>query len=309
MSEDKTWPLPTFATRETFMGTANQSTDAPITIAGVPLDIGTTNRAGARDGPSAIRRASRMVGGHHPDLWQNPHELDFADVGNFGLLMGNLHESLEMIEEQASRFDHLISMGGDHLVSLPLLRAATKKHGPLGLVHFDAHVDTWAENYQAPITHGSNFRIAINEGLIHPKRMVQVGIRCRIDPDTWRWTVEQGVTIITAEEVHTSQPERIAQRIRSVVGTQRTYLTFDIDSLDPSSAPGTGTPEVGGLHTWQARAILTRLTGINFVGMDLVEVAPAYDVAEITALAGAAMINFYMALLVERGVGIVCHSG
>jgi agmatinase len=291
-------PLPTFAAPETFFATTN-SGRAEISIAGVPLDIATTNRAGARDGPAAVRRASRMAGGTYPDLWPDLYGLDFADVGNFGVLMGKLDESLTLIEQQALEHDHLIAVGGDHLVTLPLLRAAVKKHGgPLGLVHFDAHVDTWAENYNVPVTHGTNFRIAITEGLIDPKRMVQIGIRCRVEPEVWRWTIEQGVTIITAEEVHLGNPVDVAARVRDVVGVEeKTYLTFDIDCLDPSCAPGTGTPETGGLLAWQARSILTRLGGINFIGMDMVEVAPAYDIGEITALNGASVIAFYMGLL------------
>jgi agmatinase len=290
-------PLPTFAARETFFTTA-KTARASISIAGVPLDIATTNRAGARDGPAAVRRASRMTGGTYPDLWPDLYALDFADVGNFSVLMGKLDESLDLIEQQALEHDHLIAVGGDHLVTLPLLRAAAKKHGgPLGLVHFDAHVDTWAENYKVAVTHGTNFRIAIMEGLVDPKRMVQIGIRCRLEPDVWQWTLDQGVTIITAENVHMGDPVAIAARVRDVVGKGKTYLTFDIDCLDPSCAPGTGTPETGGLLAWQARAILTRLGGIKFIGMDMVEVAPAYDVGEITALNGASIIAFYMGLL------------
>lgn len=294
-------PLPTFAARETFF-TTEKSGNAAISIAGVPLDIATTNRAGARDGPAAVRRASRMVGGTYPDLWPDLYDLDFADVGNFGVLMGKLDESLALIEEQALEYDHLIAVGGDHLVTLPLLRAAAKKHGgPLGLVHFDAHVDTWDENYTVPVTHGTNFRIAINEGLIDPNRMIQIGIRCRVEPEVWQWTLDQGVTIITAEDVHMSSPADITARIREVVGEEeKTYLTFEIDCLDPSCAPGTGTPEIGGLLAWQARAILTRLGGVNFIGMDMVEVAPAYDVGEVTALNGASMMAFYMGLLSAR---------
>ncbi len=290
--------LPTFAARETFFCTA-KTENADISIAGVPMDIAVTNRAGSRDGPAAVRRASRMAGGTYPDLWPDLYSLDFADVGNFNVLIGQLDETLDMIEAQAMQHKHLISVGGDHLVTLPLLRAAVKKYGgPLGMVHFDAHVDTWEENYTARVTHGTNFRIAINEGLIDPKRMIQIGIRCRVEPEVWQWTVDQGVTIVSAEEVHLSTPAAIAKRIFDVVGTEEnTYLTFDIDCLDPSCAPGTGTPEIGGLHSWQARAIMTRLTGIRFIGMDLVEVAPAYDVGEITSLSGASMIAFYMGLL------------
>ncbi len=296
--------MPTFATQGTFLGTDNRDAGAAIAVAGIPFDIATTNRAGTREGPTAIRRASRMTGGSYPDLWADVYDLDFADVGNFALLMGDLQKSLRMIEEQAAGYDHLITLGGDHLVSLPLLRAAHAKHGPLGMVHFDAHVDTWAENFGAPVTHGTNFRIAINEGLVDPERLVQIGIRCRVQPEVWQWTVDQGVTIITAEEVHLSTPAAIAERVKQVVGGGKTYLTFDIDGLDPSVAPGTGTPEIGGLLTWQARGIMTRLQGIDFIGMDMVEVAPAYDIAEITALAGASLVCIYMALLVERGIGL-----
>ena len=296
-------PLPTFAARETFFGTNNTTVGAAISLAGVPLDIATTNRAGARDGPAAIRRASRMCGGAYPDNWADMYDLDFADVGNFGVLMGELHQSLKMIEEQAAEHEHLIAFGGDHLITLPLLRAAAAKHGPLGMVHFDAHVDTWKENYLAPVTHGTNFYIAINEGLIDPKRVIQIGIRCRVDRETWDWTVGKGVTIITAEDVHMSTPEAVATRIKQVVGDGKTYMTFDIDGLDPSCAPGTGTPETGGLFAWQARAIITRLHGIDFIGMDVVEVAPAYDVGEITALNGASMAAFYMSLLAARKEG------
>ena len=293
-------PLPTFAARETFFATGNVGPGAAVSLAGIPFDIGTTNRAGARDGPAAIRRASRMCGGAYPDNWADLYDLDFADVGNFGLLMGDLHESLKMIEEQAGEHEHLIAFGGDHLISLPLLRAAAKKHGPLGMVHFDAHVDTWEENYQAPVTHGTMFRIAINEGIIDPKRIIQIGIRCRVEREVWDWTIDQGVTIITAEDVHMSTPEAVANRCKEVVGGGKTYMTFDIDGLDPSCAPGTGTPETGGLFAWQARAIITRLHGVDFIGMDVVEVAPAYDVGEITALNGASMAAFYMGLLAAK---------
>ena len=298
MSPSPERPLPAFGARETFFAT-DKTGGAKVSIAGVPLDIATTNRAGARDGPAAVRRASRMAGGTYPDLWPDLYSLDFADVGNFGVMMGMLDESLDLIEQQALEHEHLIAVGGDHLVTLPLLRAAAKKHGaPLGLVHFDAHVDTWAENYGVPVTHGTNFRIAINEGLVDPERMIQIGIRCRVEPEVWQWTLDQGVTIITAEEVHMGNPADIAARIHKVVGNEaKTYLTFDIDCLDPSCAPGTGTPEMGGLLAWQARAILTRLVGINFIGMDVVEVAPAYDVGEITALNGASVMAFYMGLL------------
>ncbi len=291
---------PTFAQRETMFGTENRAPDAAYCLAGIPYDIGTTNRAGTREGPAAVRLASRMVGGSYPDLPDDLNQLDFADIGNFGLVLGDIPQSLALIEQQAGQFDHLISIGGDHTISLPLLRAAAKKHGPLGLVHFDAHVDTWPENYGQVFSHGSNFYHAINEGIVDPQRMIQIGIRCRVAPAVWQWTLDQGVTIISAEDVHMSSPAAIVDRINTVVGAGKTYLTFDIDGLDPAFAPGTGTPEIGGLHTWQARAIMTRLADIDFVGMDLVEVMPSQDIGEITALAGATMIAFYLGLQRRR---------
>jgi len=302
MTDDRNaLPVPTFALRETFFGTDNTGDGHAISIAGVPFDIATTNRSGAREGPAAVRRASRMAGGTYPDLWANSFDLDIADVGNLPIALDSIENSLKSIEAAAAEYEHLVTIGGDHLITLPLLRALAKKHGPLGLVHFDAHVDTWSENFNAPVTHGTNFYIAINEGIVDPKRMVQIGIRSDVEPEVWQWTLDQGVTIITAEDVHLSTPEAVANRVKDVVGDGKTYLTFDIDGLDPSCAPGTGTPVIGGLHTWQARGIITRLKGIDFRGMDLVEVAPAYDAgSETTAVAGASIIAFYLGLIAEK---------
>jgi arginase family enzyme len=154
-------------------------------------------------------------------------------------------------------------------------------------VHFDAHVDTWPDNFGQPLAHGSVFYRAIEEGVVDPHRMIQVGIRSPLPREVYDWTLARGVTIVTAQEVHEIGPAAVAARIRQVVGDARTYLSFDIDALDPAFAPGTGTPEIGGLASWQAQAILRRLKGLRFIGMDVVEVAPAYDVAEITALAAA----------------------
>jgi agmatinase len=170
-------------------------------------------------------------------------------------------------------------------------------------VHFDAHVDTWPDNFGQTFAHGSVFYHALREGLVEPRRMVQIGIRSPVDRDVYEWTLGQGVTILPADEVHELGPAAVAERIRGLVGTQATYLSFDIDVLDPAFAPGTGTPEIGGLASWQAQAIMRRLGGLHFVGMDVVEVAPAYDVAEITALAAATMVWEYLALQAEPRQG------
>jgi agmatinase len=170
----------------------------------------------------------------------------------------------------------------------------------LALVHFDAHVDTWPDSFGQRFGHGSPFYHAIEEGLIDPKRTVQIGIRSPMDKSVHEWTLGKGVTILFAEAVHESGPAPIAARVREIVGDAPAYLSFDVDALDPAFAPGTGTPEIGGLFTWQAQAILRRLAGLSFRGMDVVEVSPPYDVAEITALAAATFAWEYLALLAPR---------
>ena len=291
--------VPTFAIRPSFLGLERASADAAICIAGVPFDLGTSNRPGARFGPAAIRQASRMlVDGDHPASWADVEALDIADVGDFGIVHGDIQGTLTSIEAQAAKLSHLVALGGDHTITIALLRALSRRKGPpLGLVHFDGHVDSWPESFGLVWGHGSPFYHAIEEGLVDPHRMIQIGIRSPLHRAIFDWTIGKGVTIVTAEEVHESGPKAVAQRIRSVLGDGPAYLSFDVGALDPAFAPGTGTPEVGGLATWQARAILRRLAGIGFAGMDVVEVSPPYDVAEITALAAATIAWDYIALL------------
>jgi agmatinase len=290
--------VPTFATRPTFLGIERVNADAAICIAGVPFDLGTSNRPGARFGPAAIRQASRMlVDGDHPASWAEVERLDIADIGDFRIAHGDIPGTLATLEEQAARIGHLVALGGDHTITLALLRALTHRKGPLALVHFDGHVDTWPESFGLAWGHGSPFYHAIEEELVDPHRMIQIGIRSPLHREIFDWTMGKGVTIVSAEDVHETGPAAVAKRIREVVGTGGVYLSFDIDALDPAFAPGTGTPEIGGLATWQARAILRRLSGLSFAGMDVVEVSPPYDVAEITALAAATMAWDYIALL------------
>ena len=290
---------PTFATPASFLGVSRHGRGAAYTVAGIPLDIGTTNRSGARDGPQAIRRASRMlVDGAHPEFWVEPANADLADIGDFALALGDIGESLRLIEQQAMGLAHLIALGGEHGITLPLLRALHRRLGrPLALVHFDAHVDTWPTNFGQRYAHGSVFYHAIEEGLLDPRRMIQIGIRSPVERDVWDWTIGRGVTVLTAQAVHAAGAEAVARQIRETVGDAPAYLSFDVDALDPAFAPGTGTPEIGGLASWQAQAILRRLRGVRFCGMDVVEVAPAYDVAEITALAAATIAWEYLSLL------------
>ncbi len=287
---------PTYAIPPGFMGIARREAEGAVAIAGIPLDLGVTNRAGARDGPRAIRAASRMlVDGAHPGSWVDPATLPLADVGEFSLALGDLAGSLALIERQAADFGHLVALGGEHGITLPLLRALSRRlGGPVGLLHLDAHLDTWPDNFGQAYAHGSVFWHAIREGLVDPRRMVSLGIRSPVQREVWDWTLGQGVNVITAIELHEAGAGAVAARIREVLGASPAYLSVDVDVLDPAFAPGTGTPEAGGLATWQAQAVLRRLGGIDFRGMDVVEVAPAYDVAEITALAAATMVWEYL---------------
>jgi agmatinase len=288
----------TYAIQPTFLGTSNRDQASPICIAGIPLDLGTTNRSGARFGPAAIRQASRMlVDGEHPQHWVDATKLPLADIGDFAIALGDLVASIALIEEQAYKIEHLIALGGDHSITLPLLRALAKRRGPPALVHLDAHVDTWSNNFGQTYGHGSFLYHVIEEGIVDPRQMVQIGIRSPVPREVHDWTQARGVVTITAQDVHETASAAVAGRICEIVGDAPVYLSIDIDVLDPAFAPGTGTPEIGGLASWQVQAILRQLKGLRFVGMDLVEVAPAYDVAEITALAGATMAWEYICLL------------
>ncbi len=293
---------PTFALPQSFLGLENRSPGAKFCIAGVPLDLGTTNRAGARFGPAGIRAASVMLrDGAHPGSRLDPASLDIADIGNFEIALGDIAASYAKIEAQALKIGHLLALGGDHGATLPLLRALRKRLGkPVALTHFDAHIDTWPTSFGQVLGHGSVFYRAIEEGLVDPAKMIQIGIRSPVDPEIWDWTIGKGVTILDAQTVHTRGPAFVAAEIRRVLGDAPAYLSFDIDALDPAFAPGTGTPEIGGLATWQVQAILRALGGIDWIGMDVMEVAPAYDHAEITSLAAATIVWEYLAFVATR---------
>src|SRR5215470_788245 len=288
----------TFAVPPTFLGIDRNDRRAPLCVAGIPYDLGTSNRPGARFGPSGIRQASRMlVDGDHPLFRVNPASMPVADIGDFTIALGEIAKSLAEIERQADEIAHLVALGGDHGTTLPLLRALAKRRGAPAVIHFDAHVDTWPENFGQAYAHGSVFYHAILEGLIQPRRMVQIGVRSPVERDVHDWTRDQGVVMITAQDVHELGPVAVAARIHEVIGDAAVYLSFDIDVLDPAFAPGTGTPEIGGLASWQVQAIIRRLQNLQFIGMDMVEVCPPYDVAEITSLAAATVVWEYLCLL------------
>lgn len=269
--------------------------DADIVVSGVPFDLAVTNRPGTRFGPRAVREASSNLawdGGFWPwtdDPFETLKVIDYGDCAfDFGDPTG-FPDALEahartILDAGAS----MLTFGGDHFITYPLLKAHAAKHGPLALVQFDAHSDTWRED-EKRIDHGTMFFHAVQEGLIDPTHSVQIGIRTGN-------TETHGLTIIDADWVHANGPQKTLERALEVIGDAKSYLTFDIDCLDPAFAPGTGTPVCGGLATWQARTILQGMLPVNFVGMDLVEVSPAYDHSQITALAGATMAMDYLCL-------------
>jgi len=297
---------PTFSGLRTFLQLPERVDEKPdVTIVGIPFDLGTTNRPGSRFGPAGIRDASLMlIDGNHPQLRVNPlTDLQCIDAGDLDIVNGYLDQSLALIEQQVRAIDgHMVTLGGDHTVTLPILRALAARHGKgISLVHFDAHVDTWKDNFGAPVGHGTPFHYAAQEGLIEPKASIQIGIRSPVDNATMDYTRDElGFQVISAEDVHTGGIDSVVAAIKKTVGDNAVYLTFDIDSIDPSQAPGTGTPEVGGLFTWQALAILKKLGSVNWIGMDMVEVAPAYDQAQITSLAAATFVWTYLCLLAKK---------
>lgn len=259
-----------------------------VAVLGVPFDLATTNRPGSRLGPRGIRAASASLAWEQcVQGWDfSPlEELAIVDYGDCPFDAGTPDQVPEAIYRQARDIlatnTALLSLGGDHFISYPLLRAHAEKHGPLALIHFDAHSDTW-EDEGARIDHGTMFYHATKEGLVVPEASAQIGLRTYNESTL-------GFNIFDAVAVHERGAATIAERVRALVGDRPCYLTFDIDCLDPSFAPGTGTPVVGGLSTHQALQLLQHLRGINLVGMDVVEVAPPYDVSEITALAAATM--------------------
>jgi agmatinase len=274
-------------------------TDAQVVVSGVPLDLATTYRSGARLGPAAVRAASvQMNEPLHPWGYGPCDRLSVIDYGDCWLDPHNPMTVFSSIYTHAKTIlasnAQMLTLGGDHYITYPLLKAHAEKYGaPLSIIHFDAHCDTWADDEPLSLNHGSMFYKAINDGLIDPKRSVQVGIR------TWNEDF-MGVNILGADWVHEHGVAATVERIRSIVGQHPTYLTFDIDCLDPAYAPGTGTPVAGGLSSAQALAILRKLVGLQWVGMDVVEVAPAHDHSDITALAAAQIAAEMLCLFSEQ---------
>jgi agmatinase len=273
-----------------------------VVVSGVPLDLATTFRSGARLGPAAVRAASVQLSELHPYPWGfNPFDdLAVTDYGDCWFDAHNpmtIKESIVGHARTILRSDaKMLTLGGDHYITYPLLIAHAEKYGkPLSLIHFDAHCDTWADDSPDSLNHGSMFYKAVKDGLIDPKTSVQVGIR------TWNDDF-MGINILDAAWVHEHGTRAAVERITSIVGERPAYLTFDIDCLDPAFAPGTGTPVAGGLSSAQGLAIVRGLGALNLVGADVVEVAPAYDQSEITAIAAAHIACDLLCLWRQRKV-------
>ena len=289
---------PTYAGALSFMRRkyTRDLTGVDIAVTGIPFDQAVSHRSGTRMGPEGIRKASaeNAWGPFWPWNFDPFDTLAVTDYGDCFFDWGRKENFPERLEAHAAEIiasgAEMISLGGDHYVTYPLLKAHAKKHGPLSLVHFDAHRDVEPDD-GGRIDHGTMFNYAVKEGLIDPKKSVQIGIRTVFTGER-----TYGFRIVYADEVHDSSAAQMADIIRNVVGANKAYLTFDIDCLDPSVAPGTGTPIPGGLSYHQAASIIRKLTAVNFIGMDVVEVSPPYDHAEITSLAAASLVMEYLCL-------------
>lgn len=276
-----------------------------IGLVGVPWDAGTTNRPGARHGPRALRDASTMIRQLNQATGIAPfHLVRCADIGDVTVNPASLDDTLGRITtfygELMQRSITPMTVGGDHLTSLPVLRAVAAK-GPIGMLHFDSHTDFYDSYFGGfKYTHGTPFRRAVEEGLLDPKRVVQIGIRgSAYDGEDVEFARSQGVRIVFIEELMERGVKAVMEEACSIVGTQPTYLSFDIDGVDPAQAPGTGTPEIGGFSTFQAQQMLRLLANVDIVAADFVEVSPPFDVGGITAWAGASILFEILCILAQ----------
>jgi agmatinase len=266
---------------------------ADIVVLGVPFDSGVSYRPGARFGPAQIREASRLLRPYNPAQKVEPFAAQqVADAGDVSANPFNIDEAVGQIQRAADELSvggtRLVTLGGDHTIALPLLRVAAKNHGPVAVLHFDAHLDTWDTYFGAPITHGTPFRRASEEGLIDLTASTHVGTRGPLySAVDLQDDARLGFAIISSPEIEDEGLRPAIERMLTRLGDRPVYLSIDIDVLDPSHAPGTGTPEAGGLTSRELLAMIRALRGVNLVGADVVEVAPAYDHAQITAIAAS----------------------
>ncbi|GLS14840.1 MULTISPECIES: agmatinase [Hydrogenophaga] len=300
--------MPRFAGRGTMLRLPDAHTPDGLDAAfiGIPLDIGTSQRAGTRYGPRSIRNESVMIRPYNMATGAAPFDaLQVADLGDVPINTYNLLESVRIIE---AHYDTLLphqvvplTLGGDHTITLPILRSLTKKHGPVGLIHVDAHTDTNDHMFGEKIAHGTTFRRAVEEGLLDCHRVVQIGQRAQgYASGDFQWGVDQGFRLFQAEQCWHRSLAPLMAEVRQIMGDGPVYLSFDIDGIDPAWAPGTGTPEVGGLTSIQGLEIVRGCKGLNLIGCDLVEVSPPYDQSGNTAQLAANLL--YEMLCVLPGV-------
>ncbi|MDR7304164.1 agmatinase [Haloactinomyces albus] len=282
-------------------------TDADTLVWGVPFDTGVSYRPGARFGPNHVRQSSRLLRPYNPALATEPFATQqVADAGDVGVNPFDLNEAISAIESGARELSgtrrRLVTLGGDHTIALPLLRVQHERHGPVALLHFDAHLDTWDTYFGSPYTHGTPFRRATEEGLIDGEHSMHVGIRgplyARVDLDE---SEKMGFAAVHSRDFARSPIDDIIERMRARLGDRPVYASIDIDVLDPGFAPGTGTPESGGLSSRELLELLRGLNGLNVVGADVVEVAPAYDHAEITGIAASHALYELLSILPSGG--------
>ena len=296
--------VPTFMRLPQIDPRSDEIKDVRVGFVGVPWDGGTTNRPGARHGPRQLRDLSTMIRRIHPVTGVDPFvALNCADLGDVPVNPADVQDTLQRV---TAYFDQIIAhgitpitAGGDHLVSLPVLRSLAR-HRPLGMVHFDSHTDLFNDYFGGfKYTHGTPFRRAVEEGLVDPKRVVQIGIRGTMyEGDDIEFARSSGIRIIRIEELMERGVDAVMAEARSIVGSSATYVSFDIDGIDPSQAPGTGTPEIGGFSTFQAQQMVRRLSGLNIVGTDLVEVSPPFDPSGGTAWVGVSILFELLCALV-----------
>ncbi|MEU7478018.1 agmatinase [Lentzea sp. NPDC042327] len=287
--------VPRYAGPATFarLPRLDQVAHADVAVVGVPFDTGVSYRPGARFAPAAVREASRLLRPYHPGLDVSPFErVQVADGGDIAVNPFHIGAAIETIEGAASALQaegtRLVTIGGDHTIALPLLRAVSRIHGPVALLHFDAHLDTWDTYFGEPYTHGTPFRRAVEEGVLDTEAISHVGTR---GPLYGKKDLEDdrrlGFGIITSSDVLRRGVDETVDALRHRIGARPVYVSIDIDVLDPAHAPGTGTPEAGGMTSRELLEVLRGLRGLNLVGADVVEVAPAYDHADITSVAAS----------------------
>jgi guanidinobutyrase / D-arginase len=296
--------IPRFAGRSTFarLPPLEDVGRAEVAVVGIPFDTGTSYRPGARFGPIAIRQASRLLRGYHPGLDVMPFAVQqVADAGDIGVTPFDIPEAIRQIEAGARELlgsaSKIITIGGDHTISLPLLRVLREAHGPISLLHFDAHLDTWDTYFGQAYTHGTPFRRAWEEGLLLEDTSMHVGTRGPIfEPQDLVNDERFGFKILSSMDVADAGAADTVERIRARLGTGPVYVSIDVDVMDPAFTPGTGTPEAGGLTSREMLQILRGLLGVNIVGADVVEVSPPYDHAELTAIAASHLVYEFISL-------------